>query len=564
MKQILFFSPYMPWTPHLLWEVTLAYALRQRGHNVKFAACGGLPDCGVAPARMERMQITCEECRKFTTIMLPQTFRLQGEFFQESLTAEDKGAIEAWVMAIPSAELQTACYRGLPLGEWVWPDMISYWHSLEPDLSRPQIADTYRNYLRGAAEAATALPRVYDAFQPDVLVTLNGTFFLHRVAVELAKARGVRVVTHERGWRNDTVVFNAEAFVNDISQYRQQWGHWKDVPLTTEELHAVEKLLTQRRRGLNMNWVGFSPSPQDIRAVREAANLPDKPIALLCTSSDCEGSLYDRERNVPQMEWIEQTIDWFRAHPEYTLVIRVHPNELEHAKVDDRLLRRYEMLSFGLPENVRLILPEEQVSTYSLMDIASVGLVYGSTAGLEMACQGIPVIHAGIGIYKNAGFTHELTSLEQLPDLMARVMTLSRDPETKRRAYRFVSRIFHSLCVPIRGVKVGNDFVSATLTYDSVAELAPGRDTDLDRTAAYILGEGELYPPPTPEQTAQTEERENRFFAEQRAGALLAAAQEHPDRADLLFEAADALRALGLEAEAVTVQNTAERVAAGV
>src|SRR5262249_54077080 len=156
--------------------------------------------------------------------------------------------------------------------------------------------------------------------------------------------------------------------------------------------------------------------------------------------------------------------------------------------------------SFGLPENVRLILPEEQVSTYSLMDMATAGLVFGSTAGLEMACQGVPVVHAGIGIYKNAGFTHELTALEQLSDLMARVMTLPRDLETKRRAYRFVYRIFHGLCVPILGVKVGNDFVSATLTYDSVAQLAPGRDADLDRIAAYILGEADLYPPPTPEQ----------------------------------------------------------------
>jgi hypothetical protein len=563
MKRILFFSPYMPWTPHLMWEVTMAYALRQRGHTVKFVTCGGLPDCGVAPARTDRMQLTCQQCREFTTFALPQMFRLPGEFFQDALKEEEKADIEAWANSITADELQTACYRGLPLGEWVWPDMISYWHSLDPDLSSPQITETYRNYLRGAAEAATTLPCVYEKFQPDALVTLNGTFFLHRVAVEIAKAQGVRVITHERGWMNDTVVFNAEAFVNDMSQYREQWANWKETPLTAPELCSVEKLLTERRRGLNMNWVGFSPSPQDARAVREAANLPDKPIALLCTSSDCEGSLYDRERSLPQMQWIEKTVDWFYAHPEYTLVIRVHPNELEHAKVDDRTLRRYEEMSVCLPENVRMILPEEKVSTYSLMDMATVGLVYGSTAGLEMACQGIPVVHAGIGIYKNAGFTHELTSLEQLPDLMARVMTLPRDLETKRQAYRFVHRIFHGLCVPMRGVKVGNDFVSANLTYNSIAQLAPGRDPDLDRIADYITGESELYPPPTPEQAAHTEEAENRFFAEQRAGALLTAAQVHPDRADLLFEAADALRDLGLETEAITIQNAA-RVAAGV
>ena len=53
-------------------------------------------------------------------------------------------------------------------------------------------------------------------------------------------------------------------------------------------------------------------------------------------------------------------------------------------------------------------MPDEKVSTYGLMDVASAGLSYGSTAGLEMACQGLPLVHAGLGYYKDCGFTDEI------------------------------------------------------------------------------------------------------------------------------------------------------------
>lgn len=556
MKRILFFSPYSLWQPHLLWEVTMAYALRQRGHTVHFVGCNGLSDCGMEPRRTGRRdESVCAQCRQVTWLM-PQTFRLPASFLQDVLSAEEQQELQEWAAGVPAETLPATQLEGLPLGEWIWPDMVSYWHTLEPDLSRPEVVATYRNYLYGVALAVRALPRVFDRFAPDVLVTLNGTFFLHRVAVETARARGIRYVTHERGWMDNTIVLNANEMVNDMEQYRYQWASWKDVPLTYTELQAVEKLLIQRRRGRNMNWVAYSPSPQDLQAVREAMRLPDQPIALLCTSSDCEGSIYDRERTVRQIDWIRHTVEWFRAHPEYTLVIRVHPNEAEHARVDDRNLQQLRALKGPeLPVNVRLILPEEPISTYSLMDMASVGLVYGSTAGLEMACEGIPVVHAGIGIYKNAGFTHEITDLAQIPDTMARVMVLPRDPEIKRMAYRFVYRIFYGLCVPVRGVKVGRDFCSAQLSYESTAELAPGRDADLDRIAAYILGEGELYPPPSPEQRNVVPEQEDRFFAEQRVATLLVAVRQQPERADLREEALQLLQQLGMEKEATTLLN---------
>lgn len=527
MQTILFFTPYAPWLPHTLWETTMGHALRQRGHAVRFLTCSGLPNCGMAPAPMEGRESVCANCRDYTQSVLPQ-LRHKAEYFQTAITGKEKTRSEEWAAELPLEELETACYAGLPLGAWLKADMISRWHTLRPRIERPEVEASYRTLLIGAAQAAIAIPRLYDKYNPDCLVTLNGTFFLNRVAVEIARARNIRVVIHERGWMDNTVGFVTSGVAGDMAGYQERWAAWRDVPLARAELEAVTHLLNQRRGGANMNWAAFSPVQQMAQSRAEICadlGLPDRPLALLCTSSDCEGSIADRARALDQLEWIEQTAQWFGAHPEYALVIRVHPNEQDHAQIDDRVLMWYDALRDRLPANVCLVMPTQKVSTYGLMDVASAGLSYGSTAGLEMACQGIPLVHAGLAYYKDCGFTHEIRDSSDINTMMTDVMTKvttnaaadtiqkGRDAHTQRLAYRFMCRLFLGICVPFDKVKISGNYFQADLNYESVAELAPGRDRNLDRIAEYVLGNAPLFPLPTYEEQSRMTGDEDAFFA---------------------------------------------------
>lgn len=494
----------------------MGHALRQRGHSVRFLTCSGLPNCGMAPLSVPDREEICDQCRHFSQTLIPQ-MRHSADFIQGMVTGNEKTRIAEWADSLGVEELENAVYAGLPIGTWTRADMVSYWHTLNPQLERDEVARSYRLLLHGAAMAAVALPRLYDKYKPDCVVMLNGSFFLNRVAVEVARTRNVRVVLHERGWMDNTVGFITSGIAGDMAGYQERWEAWKDVPLTRQELEGVARLLQQRRQGMNMNWSAFSPQQKNVQERAEICaglGLPDRPLALLCTSSDCEGSLADRSRAVDQLPWIEQTAQWFGSRPEYNLVIRVHPNEQDHAKTDGRVLEWYRGLSTRLSANVRLIMPEEKVSTYSLMDVASVGLSYGSTAGLEMACRGLPLVHAGLGYYKDCGFTHEIRAMCDIAPVMERVMQAGIEPETQRLAFRFMQRLFIDICIPFNKVKVSGNYFQADLNYQSVAELAPGRDRNLDRIAEYILGNVPLFPMPAIDDVAKTTQDENDFFAQ--------------------------------------------------
>ena len=60
-----------------------------------------------------------------------------------------------------------------------------------------------------------------------------------------------------------------------------------------------------------------------------------------------------------------------------------------------------------LPEHIHLITPTDKTNSYDLVDVATVGLVYTTTMGLEMAMNGVPVIVAGQTHYRGRGFTYD-------------------------------------------------------------------------------------------------------------------------------------------------------------
>jgi hypothetical protein len=103
-------------------------------------------------------------------------------------------------------------------------------------------------------------------------------------------------------------------------------------------------------------------------------------------------------------DWIEKTVQFFASRPGVQLVIRIHPGErLTHGPSMAEVVKA--ALAPQVPENIHLIGPLEKVNTYDLMEIASLGVVYTTTTGLEMAMNGIPVIACGETHYRQRGFT---------------------------------------------------------------------------------------------------------------------------------------------------------------
>ncbi len=247
----------------------------------------------------------------------------------------------------------------------------------------------------------------------DVLITPNGTLREMGASYRAAKLAGVNVNTFEFFDRSHSIVVahNLPAADSSADEY---WQSSSEHHLSQEARSRVQDYIDTR---LGVKWRGFSSTIQrapyrgDPGAVRAQLNLPaGRRIVLLCPNIPWDSSVLGQDRAFPShQEWVRQTVKFFSTRDDAHLIVRSHPDEMLWGS-NEPLAELIAQSIGSRPELVTVIRPEDPVNTYDLMDLCDVGLVYNSTAGLEMALRGIPALVAGQPHYAAKGFTRDAAS----------------------------------------------------------------------------------------------------------------------------------------------------------
>jgi hypothetical protein len=342
---------------------------------------------------------------------------------------------------------------------------------------------------REMAQAALAWLRTN---RPDVVIVPNGTIQEMGIVYRVARHLRIPTVTYEfsdqrqRIW----VAQNSEVMRQETGKL---WEAKKDVPLTEEQLNRMRSLMMARQRA--SLWENFARlwqgvPPQGGKQARANLNLDERPVVLLATNVLGDSLTLGRQVFSRGMaEWISRTVQYFIGRPDVQLVIRVHPGEvLTHGQSMVDVV--HEVLP-RLPENIRLIKPQDEINTYDLMEVADIGLVYTTTVGMEMAMMGVPVIVAGKTHYRERGFTHDPDSWVSYFKLLGHMLN---DPASYRltkeqvqSAWQYAYRFFFDYPHPYPWhlVRMWEDYRVSPL--ESVLN---GKGNHLyEQTFRYLVGE---------------------------------------------------------------------------
>jgi hypothetical protein len=282
--------------------------------------------------------------------------------------------------------------------------------------------------------------------KPDLLVVPNGTILELGVLYRVARHLNIPVVTYEFNDQKEQIWLAQ----NDEIMHQNTDRLWQmrlSLPLTLEQRTKIETLESARQGGRSFGkserlWQN-APSAGSASA-RIELGLDDRPVVLLATNVLGDSLTLGRNLICPSMsDWITRTVQFFAGRPDIQFVIRIHPGEqLAHGP------SMLKVIQAALPElsaHIHVVKPDEKVNTYDLIELASLGLVYTTTTGLEMALQGIPVIAAGETHYRNAGFCLAPNTWQEyiellessLADLPARRLTVEQVDLAWNYAYRF-------------------------------------------------------------------------------------------------------------------------------
>ncbi len=518
-SKFLFFSPYASWKYHTALEATWAHGLRQRGAEAQFVLCDELlPACDIHRLTVNpRGLLSCRRCKQRAAQQL-ESYEAPHAWLGSWLPPRARREVASWVKQLDSGDLLQAHWKGRPVGRWASTSVYYQLRTSIIDPLDPSQAKLLRQHLQGIVLVFEALTVLYREVQPDTVVMLNGRFFTHWAAFELARERGIRVVTHERGLNKNTVRLAENHRTHELAPMHALWEAWKDVPLDASGLASVQRVLRNRALGIDYSVRAFSPPLEPRGAtvpLRQQLGLDSRPLVAVFTSSDDETAAFsDRCQGAfpNATDFLPATLELARGMPQVQFVVRIHPNVQSKLGTNQAQLKEALAARRAAPENLRVVLPDEPLSSYALVEEAEVGVVYATTLGLEMACNGQQVLCMAQSTYRHVGCTRNLERPEEYREELLRALHAGKDTEVARRALRWSRVYFQHFAMPFPLVEELPGF-EARPTYANLETLRPGVDPGLDEIVGRLLGERPMIPQPTPARRCSSPLEEDRFLA---------------------------------------------------
>jgi hypothetical protein len=462
------------WTTHNVYESVFAHSLRLRGAEVALLTCGsGQPQCELGGARGAWPQ-PCDRCGWYTA-KVAGAARLENYRLADGLPwGED--ARRAPLVPPPTPGIDPL--RASEISR-AW--MLK---STAVEKSGPA-ATVERDFAVAAAGVAEAAERAFDEFRPDTVLLLNGLFASEQVIREVALARGISVVTYEMAPRERALVFSAGTPA-PLYDTDSAWEAARDRPLAPPERAEITEMLTARSEGRAAHESYFDDPEADPGRLRESLDLPPGArVISLFTNLAWDSAVVGRDLAYPSMlDWIDHAVKLAGELSDAVLVIRVHPAEERWGTMQPVAASLPE-----LPPSVRLIGPDQPLSSYALLEISDLALAYTTTVGLEAAARGIPVAVAALTHYRDRGFTHDLGSPDDLGALL-RSGSWEISDEQVELALRYAFMFFYRCMIPFPAVEP--EFGKPASVPDDVGAIRPGADPYIDFICDRILGGGDF------------------------------------------------------------------------
>jgi len=425
----------MPLLLHV--EAAIAAAMRLRGYNVHAIICNSPYRACAIRVVQEGVPIAnwrdrCPGCISKTsgfldTMGIPYSYN--GDFISEAerATLWEQTADVTW------DNLDDLVIGGVRIGRNVRSSIIRYLQGAA--LSGHE--GVIREFAYSALVSACAADHAYDRFEPWRVFMSHGVYVDWGPPMHSARARGIPVTCWKSSYLTSHFYLrhvDDPARIDFKALSPETWQEVKNAELKPEHEARLDKFFEDRYRK-NISFDMRSKPKQfrsDLSELRAKYAPTHKPVWVVLSHINWDSVADFAPMAYPSFdEWIVDTVRQAIDVPEVQWLIKIHPVEAwdNPATGVQRLIER----TFpSLPDHVKVIPAEDDVSPANLFELMHGGVTVYGTAGLELAMTGKPVIVAGEAHYGRMGFTYDALTPEAYREMLRRAPSLGPLDEEQR------------------------------------------------------------------------------------------------------------------------------------
>lgn len=502
-QRVLFGMSFAIYSPCRVHDFLLSQALTLRGAEIIPLTCGMAQEgeCNVfggvwggmtGDPEHDRNKClsNCQTCMEADTKLWREWAGIEPVAVYRYITPAQREETRQLVAQMDLSEYRNLVFEGMPIGRWA-SDVIRNNYMVGDDSLVPDLPGQVRHFFFNILLMIEGCRQALQDIRPDVIVSNDSYYYQWAILEELARQQKIPFYSHWQGGRRMgwCYAFNEPAMELNLRRY---WSSFKEISLLPFEERIVDDFLKARPTGGTMTLNTADPTKNSDSQTIEQIDF-SKPTVLLAANVIWDLAALNREVQFKDMiDWACQTIEFFREQPDWQLIIKPHPGELNKNLPATRQLLAEEITKRipQLPPNVVVCSPLTQLSVYDLIPHVRFGLIFTSTVGLEMACRGMAVVTGGVSVYHNMGFTFDPPTVHDYFETLRTLMdTTDITAQSKERAklarkflYLYLFRYYTALNL------FDHSFTDhpALLIHDA-HELMPGANDVLDYVCDIIL-----------------------------------------------------------------------------
>ncbi len=410
-------------------------------------------------------------------------------YYSDFITPDEYKLAERLAKKIPYDDIKSYKYDDLSIGEHAYAGALRYY--ARGDLNEESFGEQIlRRYLRSALLTAFCLNRILEDNTYDVVCFHHGIYVPQGIITQVCQKKNIRLVTWNPAYKSKTFIFSHYDSYHH-TMISEDVERWKDIKLDASQENAIKEYLRSRRHGTN-DWIWFHDTPEE-NAEKIKAELGcsfDKPSIGLFTNVMWDAQLhYESNAFDNMLDWVFSSIDYFSERSDLELFIRIHPAEIRGAIPSRQpLLTEIKRKYKTLPNNIFLITPESQISTYALMDKCNAVAIYNTKTGIEVASEGIPTIVAGEAWIRGKGFAIDVNSKEEYFKILSELPFKSKMSKDKQiQALKYAYHFFMRRMIPIPFIEFDSKTGLYSSSLESAEKLKPGNFKGLDLVCDGII-----------------------------------------------------------------------------